>query len=193
MPKILSVLSLMFILPLAACFDAEMSINFPDDNTAEGTMVMTASSEFYQMSLQSGEPFCDGGIEAELDDGSHSCTHNFSGTIDEAINDPDIGEGMTIERRDGGLLFVSFDLNDMTADLTSTTEQEGGEEMVQMMVAAFEGHAITLHIGGGEIVETNGELSEDGKSASFRIPLDVVITGDADLPQSFDVLVRPGT
>lgn len=193
MRKFFSVLTLAFILPLAACLDAEMTLTFPDDDTAEGTMVMTATSEFYDMSIQSGEPFCEDGIEAELGDGRHSCTETFSGTIDEAINDPDIGEGLTIERRDGGLLFVSFDLKDMTADLTDATEETGGQEMVQMMAAAFEGHAITLNVGGGEIVETNGTVSEDGKTAQLAIPLDAVITGGDDLPPSFDVLVRPGT
>ena len=39
--------ALLFTVPLAACFDAEMSLSFPDDNTAEATMVMIASADFW--------------------------------------------------------------------------------------------------------------------------------------------------
>lgn len=193
MRKFLSLAILLFILPLAACFDAEMSIAFPDDETAQATMVMTATQEFYEMAVSSGDPFCDGGTETQLDDGRHSCTETFTGSIDEAMADPDIGDGMTIERRDGGLLFVSFDLQDVTSDLTDATEQEGGEEMKAMLAAAFEGHAITMNITGSDIVETNGQVSGDGKTASLTIPLDTLITGDVELPASFDVLLSPGT
>ncbi len=182
----------LFVLPLTACFDAEMTLNFPDDNTAEATMVMIASADFYEMAATSGEPFCEDGVEAVLDDGRHSCTETFGGTIDEAVNDPNIGEGMTIERRDGGLLFVSFDLTEMTSDI-APPEEMGGEDMLEMMAASFAGHTITMNVGGNEIVETNGDVSADGKMASYALPLDAMVTGAADLPASFDVLVRPGS
>ena len=192
MRKVLSFVTLLFTLPLAACFDAEMTIAFPDADNAEATMVMIATQEFYDMASSSGEPFCDTGTEAQLDDGRHSCTETFSGSIDEALADPDLGEGMSIERRDGGLLFVSFDLSDMTSDLTDATGDAGGEEMKAMMAAAFEGHAISMNISGAEIVETNGIVSEDGKSARLSVPLDGFITGAAEIPPSFDVLLLPG-
>jgi hypothetical protein len=65
--------------------------------------------------------------------------------------------------------------------------------MLAMMAEALAGHAITLNIGGSEIVETNGTVSADGKTATFAIPLDGMVTGADELPASFDVLVRPGT
>lgn len=185
-------LFLFFLLPLAACFDAEMSLTFPDQDNAEATMVMIASKDFYEMSAASGEPFCDEGTEAELADGSHSCTESFSGTIDEALANPDIGEAMTVERRDGGMLYVSWDLSDLTEDI-APPEEEGAEEMMDMMIAAFQGHAITLNVSGSEILETNGAVSEDGKTATFKIPLEVALKGATELPASFDVLLAPGT
>ncbi|MCB1349214.1 MAG: hypothetical protein KDK11_11445 [Maritimibacter sp.] len=184
--------ALFLTVPLAACFDAEMTLTFPDEDRAEATMVMIAGADFYEMSATSGQPFCEDGVEAQLENGSYSCTRTFSGTIDEAINDPDIGEGMTIERRDGGLLYVAFDIDEVTADLEPPAEA-GGEEMIAMMAEAFAGHAITMNVAGGEIVETNGTVSADGKTASFSIPLDGLITGAATLPSGFDVLLRPGT
>ena len=192
MRKFSSFAPILFALPLAACFDAEMTLKFPDDNTAEATMVMIASADFYEMSAAGGEDFCDGGVEEQLADGSYSCTETFTGTIEEAVNNPDIGDGLTVERRDGGLLFVSFDLTEVTDDI-APPEEAGGEEMMAMMAEAFAGHGISINIGGGEIVETNGTLSDDGKMSSFAIPLGEMITGQLDLPASFDTLLRPGT
>ncbi|HHS94163.1 MAG TPA: hypothetical protein ENK63_02320 [Rhodobacterales bacterium] len=193
MRRFLSALSLVFIVPLAACFDVDMSVNVVDDNTAEATMVMTASPEFYAMMTSSGEAFCEG-EETALDDGSHTCTETFSGSIDEVLDNPDMGEGMTFERRDGGLVFISFDLGDLSDEVTPPAEAGGDDEdMRQMMRAAFVGHHIKLSISGAEIVETNGTLSDDGKTAQLVIPLEGLMDETSDLPAGFDVLLKPGT
>lgn len=192
MRRILSILSLLFILPLAACFDAEMTVAFPDDNNAVGTMVMTASPEFYAMATSSGDPFCEG-EEAALDDGSHTCTESMTGTIDEILADPDMGEGMTIERRDGGLVYVAFDLGEVTQDVAPPEEEgEEAEQMRQMMKASFVGHMIAINIAGAQIVETNGTISDDGKTARFEIPLELLLEANNELPDSFNALVKPG-
>jgi hypothetical protein len=192
MRRVLSILSLGFILPLAACFDVDMSFDFVDDNAVEGTMVMTASPEFYAMTTSSDEPFCEG-EEATLEDGSHTCTETVSGTIDEVLNNPDMGEGMTIERRDGGLLYVAFDLGDLTSDVAPPEEDgEDSEEMKNMMMAAFMGHAISINVSGAEIVETNGTISEDGTTATFEIPLESLLDEETELPAAFETVLKPG-
>ncbi|PIE06552.1 MAG: hypothetical protein CSA74_11970 [Rhodobacterales bacterium] len=191
MPRLTAVAPILLALPLAACFDAEMTLNVTDENTAEATMVMIASEEVYQMAKSGDEPFCEDGVEEKRDDGTYSCTETFTGSIDEALASPDIGDGLSIERRDGGLMFVSIDLTELTQDMTPP-EEEGGEEMLAMMAGAFAGHAITINIGGKKVEETNGTVSEDGKTATLNIPLDKLFTGNADLPKSFDVLVEPG-
>jgi len=191
MRKALTLLSLLVVVPLAGCFDAEMSLNFPDENSAEATMKMVASADFYAMASSSGEEFCEG--EESVDDaGNHVCIETVSGTIDEIVADPDVGEGLTIERRDGGLLYVAFDLGDITEDL-APPEEEGAEEMMAMMMEAFAGHSIRMELSGAEILETNGTLSDDGKSASFEIPLDQLLAQTMQLPESFNALVRPGS
>ncbi len=191
MPRLTAFAPILLTLPLAACFDAEMTVLFPDQDTAEANMVMIASKEFYDMTVAGGEPFCEEGEEKKLEDGSYSCTTTITGAIDEVAEDPEIGDGLTIERRDGGLLFVSLDLTELTEDVTPP-EEEGGEEMLAMMAEALSGHSISIHVGGKEIKETNGTLSEDGKMASFSIPLGKLFTGKADLPSSFDTLLEPG-
>jgi hypothetical protein len=192
MRRALSLFSLLFILPLAACFDVEMSVAFPDENNAEGTMVMTATPEFYAMTTSSGEAFCEG-EDVAREDGSHTCTESFSGTIDEILNDPDMGEGMTIERRDGGLIYVAFDLGDLTEDVAPPEEEgEDAAQMKQMMMASFMGHMIAINISGAQIVETNGTLSDDGKTARFEIPLETLLDPATEMPETFNALVKPG-
>lgn len=193
MRRILSAFSLALIVPLAACFDVEMSVNVVDDTTAEATMVMTASPEFYAMMTSDGEAFCEG-EETALDDGSHTCTETYSGTIEDVLGNPDIGEGVTFERRDGGLVFVSFDLGDLSNEVAPPGEAGADDEdMRQMMQAAFVGHQIKLNVSGSEIVETNGTLSDDGKTAQLVIPLETMLDETNDLPASFDVLLKPGS
>lgn len=194
MRRILSMVSILFILPLAACFDVDMSIAFKDENNAEGTMVMKASPEFYAMMSSSGEDFCgEDGEEAANEDGSHTCTETFTGTIDEILNDPDMGDGLTIERRDGGQIYVAFDLGDLTEEVAPPEEVGAeAEEMKKMMQAAFVGHKISINVSGAEIIETNGAVSEDGKTASFEIPLENLIEQTEPLPESFNVLLQPG-
>lgn len=194
MRRFLSVLSVTLVLPLAACFDVDLSLNFDGENSAAGTMVMTASPEFYAMTTQSGDPFCEA-EEKTLEDGSHTCTDSFSGTIDELLADPNMGEGMSIERRDGGLVYIAFDLRDISNKVAPPQEdtKDGADEMKQMMVTAFTGHAITLSVAGAEIVETNGTLSDDGKTATFTIPLEVLLDDNNDLPDAFETTLKPGS
>jgi len=192
MRRAFSFLSLLFVVPLAACFDAELSIAFPDDDSAEATMTMVASAEFYAMATSSGEPFCEGD-ETVDEAGNHVCTEMVTGTVDEVANDPDVGEGLTIERRDGGLLYIAFDLGDLTEDIAPPEEEEGADEMIAMMKAAFEGHKIGLKASGAEIIETNGTVSDDGKTASFEIPLGAMLDNSVELPETFNALLRPGS
>lgn len=193
MRRILSVLSLTLVLPLAACFDVDMSLSFPDEDNVEMKSVMTASPEFYAMASSDGEDMCENGEGMVQDDGSYICTEVESGSIDELMADPDKAQGMTIERRDGGLLFVALDMGDLTSEM-AMPEEEVEDSMKDMLREAFAGHAITVNVAGSEIVETNGTISDDGKTATFEIPLTVLLDNpaDVDLPDAFTVLLKPG-
>jgi hypothetical protein len=198
MRRLLSVLSLSLIVPLAACFDVEMTMSLKDENSAEMTMVMVASPEFYAMSSEGGDDLCtEEGNGQLMEDGSYVCTETMSGTIDEILEDPDMGEGVTVERRDGGLIYVAFDLTDLTEDMAPSEEEgmDGMEGMEEMMREAFAGHGITINVAGAEIVETNGSISEDGKTATYKIPLTYMFDSgtESDLPDTFSALVKPGS
>ncbi|MCI2399874.1 hypothetical protein [Aliiroseovarius subalbicans] len=193
--------ALLFILPLAACFDADIAINFVDDENAEMEAVMTMGPEFYAMLAQSGEDPCEEGVGAAQADGSYLCTITETDTIDNMIaeaNAPSddgnadgptngMTQGYAIERVGTNMVKVSFDLSEMLSD--AKPDEELGE-MEAMLRQAFAGHGITMRVSGQEILDTNGEMSADGKSASFAIPLTEMLETEPDLPSSFDVTVR---
>jgi hypothetical protein len=195
MIKFTRFLPLALALPLAACFDMDMTVKFPDSDTAEMVSVMTASPEFYAMSQQGGdEDLCETGEGVVQDDGSFVCTETQTGTIEELMADPDMSEGMTLEHRDGGLIYVAFDLASLTSDMVPPEEdQDSADEMKGMLQDAFTGHAITINVAGSEIVETNGTISEDGKTATFEIPLTTMLQDQPDLPETFNTLLKPGS
>ncbi|WP_421702506.1 hypothetical protein [Aliiroseovarius sp.] len=194
-------LAALFMLPLAACFDASISISFLDNENAEMNAVMTMGPEFYGMMAQSGEDPCEEGVGEAQADGSFICTISEQDTIDNLIaqvnapSDPadaespttGMAEGYSIERLDAETVRVSFDLSEMMND--SKPDEDLGD-MEEMLRAAFMGHAITMNVSGAEIVETNGTLSEDGKTATFVIPLEKMLDEDPGLPPSFDVTVK---
>lgn len=194
-------LAALFMLPLAACFDASITISFLDNENAEMNVVMTMGPEFYAMMGQSGEDPCEDGVGEAQADGSFVCTISERDTIDNLIaqanapadpsnaDGPTTGmdEGYEIERLDADTMRVSFDLSEMMND--SKPEEDLGE-MEEMLRASFQGHAITMNVSGAEIVETNGTVSEDGKTATFVIPLEKMLDEDPGLPSSFDVTVK---
>ncbi|WP_300515460.1 hypothetical protein [Aliiroseovarius sp.] len=195
------ILATLFLLPLAACFDADISISFLDNENAEMNAVMTMGPEFYAMMAQSGEDPCEEGVGEAQADGSFVCTISEQDTIDNLIaqvnapadptdaDSPTTGmvQGYAIERIDADTVRVSFDLSEMFSD---TKPEEGLGEMEEMLRASFQGHAITMNVSGAEIVETNGTVSGDGKTASFVIPLETLLDDDPGLPSSFDVTVN---
>lgn len=192
MRRFLSLLSFSFLFPLAACFDVDVTLTLPDETNAEMKTVMTASPEFYAMSSSGGEDLCEDGDGVVQDDGSYICSETMTGTIDELMSDPEIGEGMTIERRDGGLIYVAFDLGILTEDM-APPEGEDIADMEEMLREAFAGHGISVNVSGAEIIETNGTISDDGKMASYEIPLTIMFETETDLPETFNALVRPGS
>ena len=155
MARLLPTLSLALVLPLAACFDVDVAAKFNADDTATVVVKMTASPEFYEMAAASEEPFCPTGTEEALEDGSYVCTETMTESIDTIIAelakgdamDPDsIASGLMVERRDGGLLFVSYDLADMTSDVMPPEGEADGME--DMLRESFAGHGFTLSIAG---------------------------------------------
>ncbi|WP_371169404.1 hypothetical protein [Aliiroseovarius sp. 2305UL8-7] len=193
-------LFLILILPLSACFDADLTFDLHDDETATMSSKVSMGPELYGMIASRGEDPCKDGVGQQLGDGTYTCLIEETDTIDNLIvklederqnhaeqNGVNPNQGVTVERLDGPFIKLSFDL----VQLKQAAADTG---MEPTMLAAFReamlGHRIHMTIKGAEIVETNGTLSPDGKSAVFDIPLTALIETDASLPDSFQTIVR---
>lgn len=189
-------LFLLCLLPLTACIDADMKMQVEGD-TATVSSVITMGPDGYQMMASSGQDLCEDGVGTQLDDGGYRCEVEETGTIDEMIAEletaKDNSDGMApdnsaqIERLDNGDVRVSFDLAELKAQIS-----EGGMDptMIAMMQQAFVGRRIMMEIE-GNIVETNGVLSDDGRKASVTIPLDKLLMQDPSVPDGFVTIVTP--
>ncbi|HBZ43441.1 MAG TPA: hypothetical protein DEO85_05135 [Maritimibacter sp.] len=191
-------LALAITLPLAGCFDANVSADFTDTDEVKLDAIMIMGAEIYQMVASTGEDPCEDGEGTLNDDGTYTCAMYERRSLDEllaAMDEPDnelgIGDGVHIEEVADGNIFISFDLSEMTKDMPPAEERA---QMSAMFGDAFDGHAMRLSVVAQEIIETNGTLSDDGTTATLEIPLNEMFSPEPpDLPDSFDVTLVPGS
>ncbi|MBV7379869.1 hypothetical protein [Maritimibacter dapengensis] len=197
MRSVLPGLALALTLPLAGCFDADVTADFTDREAVTLDAVLTIEAEGYQMIAGMGQDPCEEGVSKVNDDGSYTCTMTDQRTLEQllaAMNDPEdelgIGDGITVTELNDGNLSVSFDLTAMTSDLPPPEERA---QVAAMFGAAFDGHAITMSVVAEEIIATNGEISADGTTAKLVIPLtEMFSAGVPNVPNAFDVELVPG-
>ncbi len=180
-------------LTLAACFDQDMTISFPDADHVEVVEVLTASTEYYSLSTENSDDMCEGGESEWRDDGSYVCIQTKSGTLDDFMQHSDATEGMAVERRDGGLIYVAFDVASITSRRTPSEDPEIPDQMKAKLAEALAGHASTINVKGSEIVETNGAISDDGKQATYVVPLSRMLEDNPEPLEDFFVLLKPGS
>jgi hypothetical protein len=197
MRHFLKALALSAILPLAACFDADVTADFTDTSEVKLDAVMTMGPEIYQMTQGMGEDPCEDGVGEVNADGSYTCSMIERRSLDELLTvmeDPEnelgIGDGVSISELENGNIAISFDLSEMTSDLPPPEERE---QMAAMFGDALQGHAMTIKVIGKEIVSTNGETLDDGTAAQLVLPLETMFMPTANaIPASFDVELVPG-
>jgi hypothetical protein len=188
----------LLILPLAACFDADMTLDFTNEDDVTMVATMNMSPDLFQMMSGMGQDPCADadGVGTANADGTYTCKMEHTGTLDEIIEmSTDVEQngtpfsqsgGTTVERR-GDAIFVSFDLARMMEDMPPAEERA---QMSMMFGDAFSGKAITINVTADTIIETNGTLLDDGKTAQFIIDLGAMFSPNLpDLPNSFDILM----
>lgn len=197
MRRFLAPLAFALTLPLAGCFDANVTADFTDTDEVKLDAIMLLGPEIYQMASSMGEDPCEDGEGTLNSDGTYTCAMYERRSLDEliaAMDDPTnelgIGDGVDVERLSNGNVAISFDLSEMTSDLPPPEERE---QMAAMFGDAFAGHAITLTVRAKEIIETNGTMIDDGTATELVIPLEVMFaSGVPDIPEHFDVVLVPG-
>ncbi len=178
---------------LAGCIDMTMDVEVLSETEARATTTSTMGADFYAMAKagaageDSSEGFCeeDGSELTENADGSATCVLTVEGKFADLGLGEDNSASFTVVGP--GLVRVAFKTEDMKTEL-GTEEQDA--QTKAMMQSFFEGHAITLRIGGRDVTETNMTLAGDRKSAETVIPFLDLINGTLALPDELFAVVR---
>lgn len=180
--------ALALVVGLAGCIDVSMEIEVLDEETGRGTMTMVMDKQFYDMSMaQEGESFCEEDGDLTVSETDATCVMIKEGGFDELIDSPDDEPTPTVVAQGDGTVRVSFPTAALAEDIT---EDEMDPETMAMMQSFFAGKNFTMKASGGEIVDTNMTIADDGMSASLQIPLLDLMSGDAEVPDEAYAVVK---
>jgi len=197
MRRLLSVFAL--CLPLTACIDSELELDFKDLETVNMVSRVQMTPELFEMSGGDAEMLCPGG-EYDLSNEGFACAVEEQMTVAvliDALNGPasmdspiaQMRGAIAVEALDEDRLKVSLLVSDMVAQMNN--EVGDAREMLGMFGPMFEGREIVMRISAPEIEETNGTLSEDQKTAEFKLPLLDMMSGNA--PKDFVTIINLDT
>ncbi len=181
--------ALVLTLGLAGCIDVTMEIEVIDEANGRGTVTMVMDREFYDMSTQqSDEPFCEEDAELTVTETEATCVSVTEGAYADLIDSDDPNEPVpTVVAQGDGTVRVTFPTASLAEDMA---EDEMDAETLAMMQSFFEGKFMTLKASGGEVVDTNMVIADDGMSASLQIPFLGLMTGEADVPDEAFAIIR---
>lgn len=176
------------VLALSGCIDVDMTATIEGPDAASVSGHMTVQRQMLEM-MGGAEAFCpvDEGGTMTLTDTEARCDVESSGTFAEVFQGEEGEATPTAIDLGDGTVRVSFPIGQLGGD---TAEMREDPQMAAMMRPMLEGHTFTIRIAGAEIVESNGEISADGTTASFTFNLVDMLSEDIDLPESFDTVVR---
>jgi hypothetical protein len=179
---------------LAACVDMTEELTVTSDTTAKATMTMTMGSDIYAMmkaaetsDTKPEDKFCgkDGEQLTQNSDGSATCVATSEGTFDQLqFDEGDSKPTFTVVSP--GLVRVAFPTKGMMGEFGKDSDEQTAAMMKQM----FDGHFLTIRIGGREVTDTNLTPSADRSSAEIKIPFLALIDGTAQLPEELYAVVR---
>ena len=194
------VLLILSALTLSACLSVDANVDIAEDGSVNSQMVLTVSQDMIELiNVDGGQNFCieDGEVLSQNDRG-YACTTtreahvrdlidgNFSFDVDPS-NSNAASTPLKVTEIETGVLEIIIDLSPMMEDDTQQTEMQS-EEIKEMVKAAMEGHAMTYRFTGIEVLETTGQISPDGRTASLSVPMGDFI--DKTAPASFRSVIR---
>ena len=185
---------------LAGCMDFDTHFQFKPDGTVKRAMVIKISQEMHELiSLEDGDAFCNrpGEKRANHSDGV-SCTMVQTSTIDELasgrfsldMSPSQDGQNiapLSVTEIADGVLRVTIDFKAMMEDDDSQKEMDT-PEMRALVKAAFAGNHMSFGFTALEVVSSTGEIWDDGKTTTIKIPMGNLI--DKTAPESFSATLR---
>lgn len=173
---------LLLTLPLSACFDADVTVDFKDTRTVEVLSSHSMTRQLFDMSGKPPAESCPDG-QATLTADSFSCRSSKTLTLEEFIAgaaksterpEAKLREAVKVERLGDTRLRLSFDPSGAMAEKPEAQEMKA---VAGLMRAALAGHGIVLRIRAPKVEETTGTLSADGRQAEYVLPLTAILDG----------------
>jgi hypothetical protein len=188
--------ALALALGLAGCIDATMEVEVTSEATARGTMIQVMDKAIYDMVEQGRKSgaastesdFCDDG-KLTLEGEKAICTVVRQGPFSAVTFDAEGTASVAFSAAGPGLVRVAFPSAALKKQVGAGREDMDPETRA-MLVQFFTGHALTLKVSGGDILETNMTIAVDGKSASASIPFLALIDGKIHLPDALYAIVK---
>ena len=186
---------LVVTLLLTGCFELGQEVVIADgqvDYTVEFGMSAQLAALAAKEKNQATTDLCneDGAVDADIPEGMEVstssrfeadflyCTLKASGSLEK------FGElSAQMKQDDQGAKLISVELlPDNQLKLVSQFQfDEGGDDdddmeaMRSMIAATFAGRVLSWKVTAPEIVSTNGQISEDGKTATWEVPMSVAV------------------
>ena len=182
----LSVLVAAGALALAGCIGVEAEIEVLGADSARMAGVLQMQRGIYEMA--GGEiEFCGEGEDGvlELTDANAICRFEMTGSFDDLFGDDDPDPGALpagIALIAEGVARVTIPLTDLTDDSSDMLDDPAMLDMVRPMFAGYE---IAFVVRGAEILESNGTIADDRRSARFAMPIVDLLDPDLAPPDAF--------
>jgi hypothetical protein len=184
------------VLTLSGCVDVKLDVAVGENDVVTGTMTQVMDADTYAMfkagaESRNGRDFCmESGAElVENADGSATCTIVRTGSWSGlAFNEERHKETVSVSDEGNGLVRVAFPVSEMVNALSNKKQMD--EQARSMLVAMFQGHTLTLTVGGGEIVKTNMDLQPGAASAEKKLDFLDLLNGAPNLPMEYYAVVK---
>ena len=173
---------------LAGCVDITLELAVVDENNGVGITTIAMDRAFYDSNVKGDPSFCESEDVLTLTDTSATCEKTESGSFAELFGSNTKDEPSPQVTSVGpGLVRVTFPTGVLADELTGAGNDPAS---LAMMEQFFDGHFIVVKVSGAKIVESDMQISDDGKSASFTIPFVELIRGEFKLPAETYAVVK---
>lgn len=187
--RLLKIAALGAALGLSGCVDIDMTAEILGQDQARVSGFTQIETPMLEM-MGGAESFCnaeDGGT-LEVLGGVTRCNMLVEGSFaDVFAADEEGGPAPKVTDLGDGTVHVTFPIGAATRDMG---EMRADPQMAAMMRPMMEGRTFTIRIRGAQIVSSNGEISADGRTATYSFPLVDVLSETAEFPELFEAVVR---